>query len=110
MFGVQERWYTFPVPILSLADRNLRSWLNRPDRWQRVDYGLHLLRTNFRGRNEQLIANLQLGFNRKYELFYEAPGLGRYRRLGFGVGASYYQSHSLDYITRADRLVPLPGR
>ena len=106
VFGLQERLYTFPVPILSLADRNLRSWLNRSDRWRRVDYGIHLLRTNFRGRNEQLIANLQLGFNRKYELFYEAPGLGRYRRVGFGTGASYYQSHSLDYITLADRLTP----
>ncbi|MBD2768815.1 BamA/TamA family outer membrane protein [Hymenobacter sp. BT664] len=106
VFGVQERWYTFPVPILSLADRNLRSWLDRPDRWRRVDYGVHVVRSNFRGRNEQVIANLQLGFNRKYELFYEAPGLGPYRRLGFGAGASYYQSRSLDYITRADRLVP----
>jgi outer membrane protein assembly factor BamA len=106
VFGLQERWYTFPVPILSLADRNLRSWLDRSDRWKRVDYGVHLVRSNFRGRNEQIIANLQLGFNRKYELFYEAPGLGRYRRLGFGAGASYYQSHSLDYITLADRLVP----
>ncbi len=107
VFGVQERWYTFPVPILSLADRNLRSWLDRADRWHRVDYGLHLTRVNFRGRNETLLGNLQLGFNRKYELFYEVPGLGRYRRLGFGVGASYYQSRSLDYLTRADRLVPL---
>ncbi|WP_317191944.1 BamA/TamA family outer membrane protein [Hymenobacter rubidus] len=106
VFGVQERWYTFPVPILSLADRNLRSWLDRSDRWRRVDYGLHVVRNNFRGRNEQLIGNLQLGFNRKYELFYEAPGLGRYRRLGFGVGGSFYQSHSLDYITLADRLKP----
>jgi len=106
VFGVQERWYTFPVPILSLADRNLRAWLNRADKWQRVDYGLHLIHNNFRGRNEQIIANLQLGFNRKYELFYEAPGLGKYRRLGLGLGASFYQSHSLDYITRADRLIP----
>ena len=106
VFGVQERWYTFPVPILSLADRNLRSWLGRPDRWRRVDYGLHLVRSNFRGRNEQVSANLQLGFNRKYELFYEAPGLGHYRRLGFGAGASFYQSHTLDYLTLADRLVP----
>ena len=106
VFGVQERWYTFPVPILSLADRNLRAWLDRPDRWQRIDYGIHLVRSNFRGRNEQVVANLQLGFNRKYELFYEAPGLGQHRRLGLGLGASYYQSHALDYITRADRLVP----
>ena len=107
VFGVQERWYTFPVPILSLADRNLRSWLDRPDRWRRIDYGLHLTRSNFRGRNEQIIANLQLGFNRKYELFYEAPGLGRYRRIGFGVGGSFSQSRTLDYLTRADQLVAL---
>ena len=106
IFGVQERWYTFPVPILSLADRNLRAWLARPDRWRRVDYGVHVVRSNFRGRNEQVIANLQLGFNRKYELFYEAPGLGRRRRLGLGTGVSYYQSRTLDYRTLADRLVP----
>jgi outer membrane protein assembly factor BamA len=106
VFGLQERLYTFPVPILSLADRNLRSWLGRSDRWRRLDYGVHLVRTNFRGRNEQVSANLQLGFNRKYELFYEAPGLGHYRRLGLGAGVSYYQSHTLDYITQADRLVP----
>jgi outer membrane protein assembly factor BamA len=107
VFGVQERWYTFPVPIVSLADRNLRSWLDRPDRWRRLDYGVHLTRTNFRGRNEEINANLQLGFNRKYELFYEAPGLGRYRRLGFGVGASFSQSRALDYVTRTDRLLAL---
>lgn len=107
VFGVQERWYTFPVPIFSLADRNLRSWLDRSDRWHRLDYGLHVTRSNFRGRNEQVLANLQLGFNRKYELFYEAPGLGRYRRLGFGAGVSFAQSRTVDYATLADRLMPL---
>ncbi|MBF9236376.1 BamA/TamA family outer membrane protein [Hymenobacter sp. BT683] len=107
VFGVQERWYTFPVPILSLADRNLRSWSERADRWRRVDYGIHISRYNFRGRNEQVRANLQLGFNRKYELFYEAPGLGAYRRIGLGLGASFNQSRTVDYATQADRLVPL---
>ncbi|MCA8832197.1 POTRA domain-containing protein [Hymenobacter pini] len=104
LYSVQERWYTFPVPIFSLADRNFRSWLDRPDRWQRVDYGVHLVRRNFRGRNEQLLGNLQLGFNRKYELFYEAPGYGRRRRIGFGAGYSYYRSRALDYATVNDRL------
>lgn len=105
LFGMQERWYIFPIPIFSLADRNFRSWLDRPDRWRRVDYGVHLVRRNFRGRNEQVVGNLQLGFNRKYELFYEAPGYGRRRRIGFGAGASYYRSHALDYATVNDRLV-----
>jgi len=104
LFSVQERWYVLPTPILSLADANFTLWRSRPDRWRRIDYGLHLTHTNFRGRAEQLTANLQLGFNRKYELFYEAPGLGRRRRVGLGFGISYYQSHSLDFITRRDTL------
>lgn len=107
VFGVQERWYTFPVPILSLADRNLRAWRDRPDRWRRIDYGIHVVHNNFRGRNEQVTANLQLGFNRKYELFYEAPGLGPFRRVGFGLGASFYQSRALDYLTLNDRPLTL---
>ncbi len=105
LFVVQERLYTFPVPIFSIADRNLRAWLDRPDRWRRLDYGIHLVRNNFRGRNELVTANLQLGFNRKYELFYEAPGLGRARRVGVGAAISFAQSRSVDYRTLADRLV-----
>lgn len=104
-FVVQERWYLFPLPIFSLADRNINAWLDRPDRWQRFDYGLHLVRDNFRGRNEHLTFNVQHGFNRKYELFYDAPGFGRRRRVGVGVGFSYFQSHTLDYTTRADQLL-----
>jgi outer membrane protein assembly factor BamA len=104
LFSVQERWYTFPVPILSIADRNFRAWADRSDKWRRVDYGLHLTRKNFRGRNEELRGNLQLGFNRKYELFYEAPGYGRRRRVGVGFGVSYYKARALDYATIDDRL------
>ncbi len=101
---VRERWYLFPVPIFSLAERNLRAWAARPDHWQRVDYGLHLVQNNFRGANEQLTLNLQHGFDRKYELFYTIPYFDRRRRLGLSVGASLRQSHSLDYATFADRL------
>jgi outer membrane protein assembly factor BamA len=110
VFSVQERWYVLPTPIFSIADPNFKRWLDRPgaERWQRLDYGLHLTHTNFRGRAEQLTANLQLGFNRKYELFYEVPGFGRRRRVGIGFGISYYQSRNLDYITLSDRPTPLP--
>ncbi len=104
-FVVRERWYVFPSPIFSLAERNTRAWLARRD-FSRVDYGLHLVQQNFRGRNEQVVVNLQHGFNRKYELFYTLPyALSRKRGLGLQVAASLYQSHSLDYDVRADRLV-----
>ena len=105
LVSVRERWYLLPLPIFALADRNLNAWLDRPDRWRRFDYGLYVRRENFRGRNERLTLTLQHGFNRRYALFYEAPGFGRRRRLGLGFGAFYYQSRTLDYDTRADELV-----
>ncbi len=107
LFSVQERWYILPTPIFSTTPGNLNAWYSRTNRWQRLDYGLHLTDTNFRGRAEQVTANIQFGFNRKFELFYEAPGLGRRRRVGVGFGISYYQSRNLDYITLNDRLVDL---
>ncbi|WP_345222628.1 POTRA domain-containing protein [Hymenobacter koreensis] len=104
LIAVQERWYTFPVPVLGIADRNFKAWYNRPDRWRRIDYGLYLVRSNFRGRNEEIRGNLQLGFNRRYELFYTVPQLGR-RGAGISAGGSYYRSHALDFTTRNDSLI-----
>lgn len=105
LFVVQERWYTFPVPTLSFAERNFNAWLARSDRWRRVNYGVFITRKNFRGRNEDLRAIVQLGFNRRYELFYEAPGYGTRRRIGLGLGLSYTRPRALDYATLRDRLV-----
>ena len=97
IFEVQERWYVWPVPIFTLADRNLNAWLNKMD-FNRIDYGLHTAWYNFRGRNEKLVSNVQHGFNRKYELFYNIPQINKKYNLGLDLGASYYQSHYLDYI------------
>ncbi len=106
IFEVQERWYLFPVPIFSLADRNFNAWWEKKD-FNRIDYGLHLVQNNFRGRNELLKANFQHGFNRKYELFYTVPYFNKKRDLGFSVGGSIYQSHSLDYNTVENELLTL---
>ncbi len=105
VFTVRERWYLFPSPIFSLADRNPRAWLAKRD-YTRVDYGIHLVQQNFRGRNEQLVANVQHGFNRKYELFYTLPyALSRQRGLGVQLAASLYQSHNLDYTVQEDQIL-----
>ncbi|MBK0404397.1 hypothetical protein I5M27_15470 [Adhaeribacter sp. BT258] len=106
IFEMQERWYLFPVPIFSLADRNFNAWWEKKD-FNRIDYGLHLVQQNFRGRNELLKANFQHGFNRKYELFYTVPYFNKKRDLGFSIGGSIYQSHSVDYNTVNNELVTL---
>ena len=106
IFEMQERWYLFPVPIFSLADRNFNAWWEKKD-FNRIDYGLHLVQNNFRGRNELLKANFQHGFNRKYELFYTVPYFNKKRNVGFSVGGSVYQSHSVDYNTQENELLTL---
>lgn len=95
-FSIQERWYVWPIPIFSLADRNLNAWLNKMD-FNRIDYGIHTAWYNFRGRNEKLISNIQYGFNRKYELFYTTPQINKKQNIGLEFGGSFYQSHYLDY-------------
>lgn len=97
VFEMQERWYIWPIPIFSLADRNLNAWLNKMD-FNRIDYGLHTAWYNFRGRNEQLISNIQLGFNQKYELFYKVPQINKKQTLGLDFGASLFQSRYIDYL------------
>lgn len=95
-FVMQERWYIWPIPIFSLADRNLNAWINKAD-INRIDYGLHTAWYNFRGRNETVITNFQHGFNRKYELFYSSPQVNKKQDIGINFGVSFYQSHYLDY-------------
>ncbi|MDX5348476.1 MAG: hypothetical protein LPK19_14665, partial [Hymenobacteraceae bacterium] len=103
VYEVQERWYLFPVPIFSLADRNFSAWLDKMD-FRRIDYGLHLVQYNMRGRNETFKTNLQYGFNRKYEIFYTFPYISRRQKLGLSLGGSVYQSHFIDYKTVNDTL------
>lgn len=102
IFMIQERWYIWPTPILSFADRNVNAWINKMD-FNRLDYGLHTAWYNFRGKNEQLISNIQHGFNRKYELFYKIPQINKKQTIGLDLGVSYYQSHYLDYINIESR-------
>ncbi len=60
---VSERWYIFPFPILGIRDRD----------WSKVYYGLGILHSNFRGRNEKLYTTLVLGFDPSVNLSYRTP-------------------------------------
>jgi hypothetical protein len=43
LVDVNERWYTFPVPIFELSDRNFNEWWqNYNHDFRRVNYGLRL--------------------------------------------------------------------
>lgn len=95
-YQVQERFYLYPIPILDFADRNFNAWLEKKD-WSRIDYGLNLVRRNFRGRNEDIRLRVQQGFNKRLELSYRVPYIIRKYNLGAEVAVADYRSRTTSY-------------
>ncbi len=108
---VSERWYTFPVPIFELSDRNFNEW------WQnynhdlgRVNYGLRLYQYNFRGRNETLRLTAQFGFVRRFDLTYRIPYIDKKQRHGLIIDFNYGEPKNLAYLTEDHKLKFLEER
>ena len=102
---VNERWYTFPVPIFELSDRNFNEWWqNYNHDLRRVNYGLRLYQYNFRGRNETLRFTAQFGFTRKFELSYRIPYIDRQQRHGLIFDFNYDEPKNLAYFTDDHKL------
>ncbi len=87
---LEERWYLWPYPILEHADRNLSSFLKERD-WNRINYGLMLVKNNFRGRNETLSLKLRLGYKEQYQVKYLVPYLFRSKKHGLATEFSYFR-------------------
>jgi len=101
LIEVSERWYTFPVPIFSLADRNFNDWLqNQGGDLSRVSYGLKLYQNNTRGRNERLRVDAQFGFTQRFAIAYEMPYIDKSQRHGLNIAAQYAQNKNVAYRTR----------
>ena len=101
-YKVQERFYLYPFPIFDFADRNFNAWLEKED-WSRIDYGLNLVKRNFRGRNEDIRLKVQRGFNQRLELVYRVPYISRFHKLGIEIGAFDYRSRTINYTVRQNR-------
>ncbi|MHC2990582.1 membrane protein [Pontibacter sp. HJ8] len=101
-YTLQERWYLYPFPVFTLADRNFNAWLEKKD-WSRVDYGINIIRRNFRGRNEEVRLRFQRGFNKRLEVVYRVPYISRSHKLGFDLGIADYRSRVVDYRTLNNR-------
>ncbi len=108
---VSERWYTFPSPIFELSDRNFNEWYqNYNHDWKRVNYGVRLYQTNFRGRNEKVRLTTQFGFVRKFILTYSIPNIGQTQKHGLLFDVSYDEPKNLAYLTDDHKLKFLEGR
>ncbi len=108
---VTEAWYVYPVPILSLSDRNFNVWWKEFDHsFKRVNYGLDWSQLNLTGRADALKAKAQFGYTNRYELAYRSPGLNRSRTLGLEASLAYSRAHELPYKTSANKLQFLKDR
>ncbi|MBN8578563.1 MAG: hypothetical protein J0L66_16590 [Cytophagales bacterium] len=106
LIEVSERWYTFPVPIFELSDRNFNEWWqNYNHDWRRVNYGLRLYKYNFRGRNETLRFTGQFGFTRRFELTYRIPYIDHQQKHGLTFDFGYIAPRNLAFFTNDHKLV-----
>ena len=111
LIEVNERWYTFPVPIFELSDRNFNEWWqNYNHEISRVNYGLRLYQYNFRGRNETLRFTAQFGFTRKFDLNYRIPYIDKKQRQGLIFEFNFGEPKNLAYFTNDHKLQFLEER
>lgn len=102
---VNERWYTFPIPILALSDRNFNDWIQNHDaKLNRLNYGLRFYQYNVRGRNERLRGLVQFGFTRKFELSYSIPYINSAQKSGLTLYGGYAENKSIPYRTAQHKL------
>lgn len=111
LIEVTERWYTFPVPVFELSDRNFNEWVqNYNADFKRINYGLRLYQYNFRGRNETLIFVAQFGFSRRFQLNYRIPYIDKQQKHGLTINFNYAEPKNLAYFTDDHKLTFEEGR
>jgi len=111
LIEVDERWYTFPIPIFELSDRNFNEWWqNYNHDFGRVNYGLRLYQYNFRGRNETLRLTAQFGYTRNLDLTYRIPYIDKKQKQGLTFSFDYAEPKNLAYFTEDHKLLFLEGR
>jgi outer membrane protein assembly factor BamA len=111
LIHVKERWFIYPIPIFEFADRNFNEWWQLRNRDpERINLGINYLQKNVRGRNETLRAKFQLGFTKKFELFYFIPYLNKKQTIGLNLDISYIINKQIPFKTTDHRLVYFDGR
>lgn len=104
LVSVAERWYTWPVPIFEVQERNFNEWWKTKS-LDRANYGFYLNRDNFRGRKENLSFYFQFGYTEKYGISYKVPYLNKRQTGGAGFSFSYSRNREIAYKTNNNHVV-----
>jgi outer membrane protein assembly factor BamA len=90
LITVKERWFTFPIPLVELADRSFNEWYyNQGAKLNRLNYGLRFKQDNLTRNNDPLKIGLQLGFTRRAEVSYRFPYLDSNQKGGLSINVAY---------------------
>jgi outer membrane protein assembly factor BamA len=102
---VKERFYTYVVPIIGLADRNFNEWwVQRNHQLNRLELGFYFVQKNMRGRNESMKIKAEFGFTKKVECTYTIPYLTKSRKLGLIYYIGYILNKQVAYNTLQNKL------
>lgn len=100
---VQERWYLFPTPYVSLLERTFNEWWKDKD-LDRLVYGLGLEWQNISGWNDRGYIYAQNGYQQILSTQYSRPFLFPKAKVD-GVGSFYYvNDKEIGYSTRGGYL------
>ena len=85
---VTEQLYFYPVPILTIRERD----------WSKWSYGLSIVNSNFRGQNERLWAGFWFGFRPGFGITYTDPWAGDSLHLntGFNLMKTIFDHRTID--------------
>ncbi|MDB5274672.1 MAG: outer membrane protein [Chitinophagaceae bacterium] len=107
---MEERFYSYPIPLVGLADRNFSEWWDqRGHDLSRLDWGMRFVQKNVRGRNETLRIRGELGFNKKFEVDYTFPYINRKLKTGLSVYAGAILNRQVAYRTTNHKLTYTEG-
>jgi outer membrane protein assembly factor BamA len=96
LVDVVERWFTFPIPIFKLSDRNFNEWWENYDHdFSRVNYGLKLYQYNLWGRNHTLLFTAQFGFQKRFQLLYRVPYINKKQKQGLVFEMDYIEAKNV---------------
>ena len=97
-----ERWPVIPDFNFRFMDRNLGAWWEAK-KISRLTAGTDIIHYNFRGRRENLILGISVGFNERLSLTYLIPFINRKQTIGIGASFSFVGNREVAYITSIDR-------
>jgi outer membrane protein assembly factor BamA len=95
-----ERFYSIPLPVLEIADRNFNVWwVEQKHDIRRLNAGVNFLQRNIGGRNETMNIVAQIGYTRQLGINYFIPYIDKKLRTGLQFYASFAQNKESAFIT-----------